>query len=280
MYRLVQFFKKYSSVLLFIILEAGAIGYYASSTSYTRATLLASSNKVTAGIHGIFSSIGDYFTLGRENRMLMERLAETETLLSALSTARDTATIPVAEPAYYYSTATVISNSIARQDNFFVINKGTRDGVEENMAILSADGSVAGYVRKCSDKFAVCMSALNRDFRIGGQLKGSEYFGSVYWDGTDAREMTMEDSPTYADVSVGDTLLSAYSSRVPPDTFIGTVSSVKESEDGTYYILRIRLGARMNALGNVLLVKYTDYEELETLAGEYFADYDTRNPQK
>ena len=39
------------------------------------------------------------------------------------------------------------------------------------------------------------MSVLNGSFSIGGRLKGSEYFGSVYWDGTDPREMTMVDIP-------------------------------------------------------------------------------------
>jgi rod shape-determining protein MreC len=177
---------------------------------------------------------------------------------------------------YLFGTAKVVSNSIARQDNFFVIDKGTADGIEENMAVLSPEGAVAGYVRRHSDHYAVCMSVLNGSFSIGGRLKGSEYFGSVYWDGTDPREMTMVDIPRYADVKRGDSVLSAYSLRFPPDCFIGTVASVSESPDGIYHVIKIRLGAKMNALSDVLLVKYTDYEELETLAGEHFSDADKK----
>ena len=157
-----------------------------------------------------------------------------------------------------------------------MLAKGTADGIEENMAVLSPEGAVAGYVRRHSDHYAVCMSVLNGSFSIGGRLKGSEYFGSVYWDGTDPREMTMVDIPRYADVKRGDTVLSAYSLRFPPDCFIGTVASVSESPDGIYHVIKIRLGAKMNALSNVLLVKYTDYEELETLAGEHFSDADKK----
>lgn len=47
MYRLVRFFKRYYAVFLFVLLEAGAISYYANSTSYTRATLLAGAARVT-----------------------------------------------------------------------------------------------------------------------------------------------------------------------------------------------------------------------------------------
>ena len=64
--------------------------------------------------------------------------------------------------------------------------------------------------------------------------------------------------------------------RFPPDCFIGTVASVSESPDGIYHVIKIRLGAKMNALSDVLLVKYTDYEELETLAGEHFSDADKK----
>ena len=254
----------------------GAISYYANSTSYTRATLLAGAARVTGGIEGFFASAGDYFSLRRENAVLLERLAEAETRLHAAIPAGDTLAARTDGMKYLFGTAKVVSNSIARQDNFFVIDKGTADGIEENMAVLSPEGAVAGYVRRHSDHYAVCMSVLNGSFSIGGRLKGSEYFGSVYWDGTDPREMTMVDIPRYADVKRGDSVLSAYSLRFPPDCFIGTVASVSESPDGIYHVIKIRLGAKMNALSDVLLVKYTDYEELETLAGEHFSDADKK----
>lgn len=277
MYRLVRFFKRYYAVFLFVLLEAGAISYYANSTSYTRATLLAGAARVTGGIEGFFASAGDYFSLRRENAVLLERLAEAETRLHAAIPADDTLGRPDGRNEISLRNCKGRQQlPSARQDNFFVIDKGTADGIEENMAVLSPEGAVAGYVRRHSDHYAVCMSVLNGSFSIGGRLKGSEYFGSVYWDGTDPREMTMVDIPRYADVKRGDTVLSAYSLRFPPDCFIGTVASVSESPDGIYHVIKIRLGAKMNALSDVLLVKYTDYEELETLAGEHFSDADKK----
>lgn len=277
MYRLAEFIKRYYTVFLFIVLEAGAIAFYARSTSYTRATLLSNAAKVTGGISSALKRTGDYFTLGRDNRELLGRLAEVETQLAATRRALQApdsaaSSVFLEEAEYSYIPAGVISNSIARRDNFFVTGKGSRDGVQPNMAVLSANGSVAGYVRECSERYSVCMSVLNSAFSIGGRLKGSEYFGSVHWDGTDPRQMTMLDIPRYAPVEVGDSVLSAYSLRFPPDCFIGTVASVKESEDGTAYVIKIDLGARMSGLSHVLLVKYSGYEELETLSGEHFTD--------
>ena len=204
------------------------------ATSYSRATLLAATTRATAGLHKLFASTGDYFSLRRDNLRLLEQIARLETQQAARPVA-DSVTVDslTAASPYYFTTARIISNSIARQENFFVIDKGSLEGVEENMGVLTPDGAVAGYVRQCSDRYAVCVSVLNRAFTIGGRFLHNEYFGSVGWDGTDARFVTLTDIPRYAEVSVGDTVVSAYSLRFPPDRFIGTVAGVEASEDGT-----------------------------------------------
>lgn len=272
MYRLVRFFRKYYVLLLFLLLEAGAISYYSRATSYSRATLLAASARVTGAVHGALASVGDYFSLGRTNRALCDRIAELETELHTLRGAADDVSADTIRAPYLFTSARVVSNSIARQDNYFVIDRGAAAGVRENMAVLTPEGAVAGFVRTVSPRYAVCMSTLNREFRLGGRLKGTEYFGSIYWDGTDSREMVMTDIPRYADAAPGDTLVVAYSSRFPTDSFIGTVSSLKISEDGTSHVMRIRLGARMNALREVLVVDFADHDELGGTAGHAFAD--------
>lgn len=118
MYRLVRFFKRYYAVFLFVLLEAGAISYYANSTSYTRATLLAGAARVTGGIEGFFASAGDYFSLRRENAVLLERLAEAETRLHAAIPADDTLAARTDGMKYLFGTAKVVSNSIARRTTF------------------------------------------------------------------------------------------------------------------------------------------------------------------
>ena len=274
MYKLVQFFRKYYPIFLFVLLEVLAINFYAGSTSHTRATLVATTGKVTGWIYSVASSVGDYFSLRRDNKVLLERLAAAENRVAMLQSAAvvDTVCADSVQSRYVFATARVVSNSIVHQDNYFIIDKGTDDGIEENMGVLSADGAVVGYVHSCSEGYSACVSVLNRNFSVGGRLGGSEYFGSVYWDGTDPREVILSDIPRYADVAVGDTVRSAYSLRFPSGCLIGTVSSIDSSDDGVYYMLRIRLGARMNALSDVMLGRFTDYDELNGLAGEHFAD--------
>lgn len=274
MYRLVRILKNYYPVIMFVILEMTAINFYAHATSYTRATLVTTANRITGRISSVFISISDYFRLAKTNKMLLERLAEAESQLATpLRTAADEAITDTVAEKYRFTTARIISNSIARQDNFFVIDKGLKNGINENMAILAPNGAVAGYVYSCSDNFAVCMSVLNRRFSIGGQIKNTEYFGSASWNGTDPREITLSDIPRYAQVSQGDTVVSAYSLRFPPECPLGTVVATEESPDGTTQIIHLQLAAKINALSNVLVVKYNDFDELNTLSGNLFLDH-------
>ena len=80
------FIKKIHFVLIFIILEAFAIHYYANSTSYTKAKLITASNYVVGGIYSQISGLNSYLHLKKENAALTARVAllENETAQKAL----------------------------------------------------------------------------------------------------------------------------------------------------------------------------------------------------
>ncbi len=101
---------------------------------------------------------------------------------------------------YRIMTASVTSNTVNRAQNLIVLNRGRRDGVAEEMAVLSSDGAMAGYVVDCTERYAVAMSVLNTSFNASGKLAGSDYFGSIYWDGFDAEHVRMRDLSKYAAV--------------------------------------------------------------------------------
>ena len=122
-------------------------------------------------------------------------------------------------------------------------------------------GFIAGYIVGCSDRFSVCLSVLNRNFRTSGKIKGGDYFGSVYWDGTSYRHLTLSEIPKYAQIHAGDTIVTtAHSSIFPPDLTIGTVESF-ELNNATYYDVKVRLHTDIAALNNVLAVRYIDADE-------------------
>ena len=258
-------------MLLFVLIEGAAIHFYAHSTSFTQARQLTGSNRIARGVHGFFSGIRRYFTLGRENRILLDRIATLEEQLAGYRAAGDSLLFArymegADKGPYRLVTARAISNSVNRSRNFITLDKGRRDGVVPDMAVLSADGAMVGYVATCSDRYAVAVSALNTSFRASGKIAGSDYFGSIHWDGTDRNTVTMTELSKYASPEPGDEVVSTgYSLYFPADVPIGRVESAELNENKTSYTVRIRLAADMTALGDVILVENRGLDELQSL---------------
>ena len=134
------------------------------------------------------------------------------------------------------------------------------------MALLSPAGAMVGYVVDCSDRYAVAMSVLNTSFRASGRLAGSDYFGSIYWDGVDPHVVVLGELSKYADPQPGDEVVTTgFSQYFPEDVLIGEVESAELNETRTAYTVRVRLAAEMSRLTDVVLVGNRDLYEIREL---------------
>lgn len=264
MYRLLEFIRRSYVTLLFIVLEAIAIGLYARSTYYTQATILAGANALTGGLAGAITDIGGYFSLASENKALAKRVADLEQQLAYYGGLVDTtATINIAELQYEFMPARVVSSSINRTHNFITLNKGLRDGVMNDMAVLSPSGEAVGYILDCSERYSVAISILNTSFRTGCKIKGDGYSGSIEWNGGSTYSVTMCELSKYAKIEIGaEVVTTGVSHYFPSDMLIGWVESYELDESKTYYNATVRLAADFSNLHNVILVKYIDREEV------------------
>ena len=270
------FIKKIHFLLLFILLESLAIHYYANSTSYTEVKLVTASNYVVGGIYSQISGLNSYFHLRRENQELARELAVLRNRLDGMKvplSADDSLSLAAGDSSvlyangvrqYEYFSAKVVNNTITRQENYITVNRGAEDGMMPDMALICG-GGIVGYILGCSDHFSVCMSVLNRDFRTSGRIKGTDYFGSIYWDGGSYEYVTLSEVPKYAPLHKGDTIVTtAYSTIFPPEVMIGTVESFA-LQNATFYNVKVKLHSNIAALDNVLVVKYLDADERNML---------------
>lgn len=264
MYRLLEFLRRSYVTLLFVVFEVIAIGFYSRSTYYTQATILARANAVTGGVAGALTDVGGYFSLAKENRALTERVAELEQRLAYYGGLVDTvATIDISELQYEFMPARVVSNSINRTRNFITLNKGLRDGVMNDMAVLSPSGEAVGYILDCSERYSVALSILNTSFRTGCKIKGDGYSGSLEWNGGSPYEATMRELSKYAQIEVGaEVVTTGVSHYFPSDMLIGWVESFELDDSKTYYNAKVRLAADFTNLHNVVLVKYIERGEV------------------
>ena len=172
----------------------------------------------------------------------------------------------MAELQYEFMQAKVVSSSINRVRNFITLNKGLRDGVMSDMAVLSPSGEAVGYILECSERYSVAISILNTSFRTGCKIKGDGYSGSIEWNGGSPYEVTMRELSKYAKIEIGaEVVTTGVSHYFPSDMLIGWVESYELDESKTYYNAKVRLAADFSNLHNVVLVKYIDREEVVRL---------------
>ena len=282
MHKLIEFIRSVYVVVLFVVLEALAVSYYAHSTNYTQARLLARSNQLVGGVHGLFAGVRHYFSLGRENRLLLDRVTRLEERLAQYEEAATAARLDsymqdIGESKYRFAVASVVSNSTNRLQNLLTLNRGLRDSIQTEMAVLSPDGAMVGYVVACTDRYSVALSVLNTSFRASGKLADSDYSGSICWDGLDPHVVVLDELSKYADPKPGDEVVTTgFSQYFPPDVLIGWVESATLNETRTAYTVRVRLAAELSRLSDVVLVGNRDLYEIRALQQSEQVEQHTR----
>lgn len=272
MNRVYLFLKRTHVVLLFVVLEFFTLRYYLGSTPYTRAKLALLSHNVVGTLDARVEKVKTFFNLTNENRRLTQELAQANFRLEQLKQSYKTAVVGdtvMADIPFEYMTGAVINNTISLRHNYFTIDKGLNDSVKKDMAVVSGR-NIVGYVVESSEQFSVCISLLNVDFKTSGRIEGDEYTGIISWDGVDREYLTFSDVPKYADIAIGDTVVTTnYSAIFPEGLVIGTISEF-ELVNMTSYKAKIRISARMGALNNVMLIFNHDAEQRTQLESEYY----------
>lgn len=267
MQKLIQFIRKTSVAIVFIILEIIAIRSYAYSTPYTQARLLVWSNNVVGYFHSAFSNITSYFGLREENSRLTDHIAELENRIRTLEQAIPAENIDVdALKRYEYFPAKVIASTTNRRRNFITLDKGYQDGVSNDMAVVTPEGSAVGVVVECSENFAVAKTLLNVDFRISGVLTRDGSHGSIVWGGEDIQVTDFLELSKYADVKEGDEVRAAgFSHYFPSEVVVGHIEKMELGKNGASYNCKVRLAADMDRLRNVILIRNNNGGEAQAL---------------
>lgn len=271
MRNLLNFLARYNNLIIFLILEGLSFYFLASRNTYHNNRVVFAFRGLTYGFEEKITNIHNYLNLRVINKNLaaenvalknnMERLVKGDkSLFSSVSDS-------VYKQQYLHMSAEVIDNSINRQKNFFMINKGIRQGVKVDMAVTSGEG-VAGVVVGCSENYSIVMSLLNLDFKVSTRIKSNGYFGSLSWDGRDYKQAILSEIPQHVSVTVGDTVVTTgYSAIFPEGVMVGTVSDFKKI-GGDFYKINILLGTDFKKLQFVEIIgnmKKTEQLDLQHL---------------
>ena len=141
------------------------------------------------------------------------------------------------------------------QQNYITINKGALDGISSEMGVIDQNG-VVGIVNVTGDHTARIISLLNPNLRLSCKVKGSDFFGSLVWDGKSPYYAILEEMPRHVKFEKGDTIItSGYSAVFPEGINVGIIDEQLSTGGDNFYSLRIKLLTDFTQLSNVRVIK-------------------------
>jgi rod shape-determining protein MreC len=289
MRNLLAFIWKHYFFALFLILETVCIYLVVQNNNFQKASFINSSNKVTATVLTTSKNIEDYFLLKDENEKLAKENAELRIHLlesiAIIGNNLDSSKTEYIDPIkrtiyrqkYTYTSAKVVNNSTNLRNNFLTLNKGSKQGIHKNMAVITNTG-VVGQVKEVSENFCTVMSLLHSATTINVILKKDGSFGPLHWDGEDYSFATLSDIPTHVKLIKGDTIVtSPYSTTFPENIRVGTVDSYIKEDRKPFFTVKVKLATDFKKLTYVYIVNNLLKEEQETLENQSETDKDKKD---
>ncbi len=269
------FLKRYSVLIIFLVLQGLALSMLFSYNRFHQTTYGMFSNEVAGKLNKRVNKVESFFTLGEQNQALRKQNAALLSYLPSGSVSPDTSFLVVSDTVtvdslksyrqYQYFDAKIISNSVFLQQNYIVLHRGSVQGIVPNMAVVGTDGLI-GTVISVSENMSIVMSLLHRQSKVIAVLKKGSGLGEVTWDGKDPRFLVLSKVPKTIVVKKGDTVVSSpYSDKFPPGIPIGYVEKIDQDQETNTYTLKIRTAVDFYAVQHAYIVKNLLQEEIDQL---------------
>lgn len=243
--------------------------------------LMSSSNAVTGFMYKRQSALVYYFGLGamndsllRENTRLREKLAQ---LRYSTDTLHDSVVVrpmpsvdtnkKIEYAHYIFRTARVINNSVAQRNNYITLNRGSKEGIRKDMAVISGTG-VVGKVVHTSAHFSTVLSVLSSVQTVSARLKDGT-IGQVTWVFENRSPkpdvLYMPDVPGEIPLHRGDSVWTTTYSFFPPDILVGIIDNVLIVKKTGKRLLYLRPATNFRNMQYVYVVENTYQNEQKDL---------------
>jgi len=155
--------------------------------------------------------------------------------------------------------AQVIGSSGSEQSRSVYIDKGTRDGIKPDMAVITADG-VVGKVLRVFHSTSLVLLIDDQSSGVGALLEKSRVQGVLK--GTPSGEVILEKVTSDEQVQAGEPVLTSGGDRIfPKGLRVGTVSKISSGAD-LFLNIRVKPAADLSKLEEVLVVTKVEEKEI------------------
>jgi len=192
-----------------------------------------------------------------EISQLQSKAAEGDRLAALLSFRQSHLKVPMVM-------ARVIGASASSASHTVEIDRGERDGIRRNMAVITPDGAV-GKIIECYRDTAQVLLLNDRDGGAGAMLVGSRIQSPVK--GTGEPMLSMSYVAAEETVNAGEKIVTSGMDKIfPRDIPIGTVLDVKQGNP--FKQIRVRPAARLDRLEEVIVLLTQGPVDFKTDADE------------
>ena len=272
MKNLFNFIIKHIHWLLFCFLTAASVYLLVNNSEFQRSRYLTVFHEVAGRVYNITSSVQSYLNLRETNTDLMQRIVtleeEIQTKKNELEYFTDRTHLELnnfdIEKSFYpFMPARVVRNQVSGINNYIRLNKGSNDGVAEDMGVVSIKGGIVGVVVKVSPNFSHVNPVLHSGFHPSCMIKKSRFSGSLFWDGSDPRYISLSGLPSHATYTIGDTVItSGYSPTFPEGILVGIIEGTLKQKNEESNSFKIRLFTDFSTLNEVFIIKNPYREEI------------------
>jgi rod shape-determining protein MreC len=258
MNELFLFISRSRAFILFAILEIFALWCVFRFNNYGSAILFNTTSVAVAKAVETQNSVIRYTKLNDINEQLARENIRMNAQILSLQNAisKDSANLnldSVMTNRYVLEYAEAINFTTSQRNNYITINKGTKDGVKPNMAVISALG-VVGKVKFCTENMAIITSILHSENLVSSEILKTKKLGSVKWEGLNPKEVELLYIDIYEPIQKGDTVVtSSINSVYPSKIMVGTVKSVKKGQQ--FLNITLNLSTDFKNLSYVYVVK-------------------------
>ncbi|RZM11405.1 MAG: rod shape-determining protein MreC, partial [Pedobacter sp.] len=154
---------------------------------------------------------------------------------------------------FIWREAQALYSTVNAEKNYIQVNRGSNQGIKDNMGVFSSDGGLVGQVVNVSPNYSQVMSLLHVQNKVNVLVKKTKNSGTLYWDGKDPRFLTLINIPKSDSLVKGDTIITGnYSLSFPPGHLVGTVDEIVKDNSTNFYVLKIKTAANFSNLQQVM----------------------------
>lgn len=263
------FLYRYHAFFLLLLLQALCLYLIIANNRYHQAIAFNVSDEMVGRSMSVYKEVTGYLALGESNRMLSEENARLHNYNPSLQYS-DTSSVKTVHDStlqqfYSYIPARVIQSSTNETNNYIVINKGSKAGIEPRMGVVGPQG-VVGIVKTVSPHFATLYTLLHSRVTVSARVGRNGSRGTLRWDGRNPDYSNLEEITRQEVLHEGDTIFTSGVSRIFPDNIpIGTIESFKLKEPGNFYEIRVKLGTNFRRADYVYVVNNLMHLEMDSL---------------